>query len=87
PNSSCIKFFGLLSHAQQDFVLNVVTISSSSSSSDENCLGVSLGCSTDQPDLAPCDFDLSGPLKQHLGGKHFTDDDYVDCKVFANWLL
>ncbi|GBM84697.1 hypothetical protein AVEN_93079-1 [Araneus ventricosus] len=42
PNSSCIKFFGLLSHPQQDFVLNVVIISSSSSYG--NRLGISLGC-------------------------------------------
>ncbi|GBO19414.1 hypothetical protein AVEN_202986-1 [Araneus ventricosus] len=29
------------------------------------------------PDLAPSDFHLFGPLKQHLGGKHFEDDDDV----------
>ncbi|GBM24544.1 hypothetical protein AVEN_217123-1 [Araneus ventricosus] len=27
------------------------------------------------PDLAPSDFHLIGPLKQHLGGKHYADDD------------
>ncbi|GBM94083.1 hypothetical protein AVEN_135185-1 [Araneus ventricosus] len=29
------------------------------------------------PDLAPSEFNLFGPLKQHLGVKHFADDDDV----------
>jgi hypothetical protein len=27
-------------------------------------------------DLAPDDFHLSGPLKNHLGGKYFADDEF-----------
>ncbi|GFO24722.1 histone-lysine N-methyltransferase SETMAR [Plakobranchus ocellatus] len=30
---------------------------------------------TVQPDLAPSDFHLFGPLKRHLGGKKFEDED------------
>ncbi|GBN39667.1 hypothetical protein AVEN_112336-1 [Araneus ventricosus] len=35
----------------------------------------------DQPDLAPSDFHPFGPRKQHLGGKHFADDDDVQHEV------
>ncbi|GBO12423.1 hypothetical protein AVEN_219120-1 [Araneus ventricosus] len=50
PNSSCKKFFGLLSHTQKDFVLNVVIICKSVclhdvvlvDQTDENRLGLSL---------------------------------------------
>ncbi|GBO02511.1 hypothetical protein AVEN_83235-1 [Araneus ventricosus] len=37
------------------------------------------------PDLAPCDFHLFGPLKQHLGGKHCGDDDDVQHEVLL-WM-
>jgi histone-lysine N-methyltransferase SETMAR len=33
------------------------------------------------PDLAPSDFHLFGPLKNHLGGRRFTDDD-VETEAF-----
>jgi hypothetical protein len=35
--------------------------------------------------LAPSDFHLFGPLKNHLGGKHFADDKEVETKV-RKWL-
>ncbi|BFZ13360.1 hypothetical protein BsWGS_16399 [Bradybaena similaris] len=37
------------------------------------------------PDLAPSDFHLFGPLKTHLGGKHFATDAEVECEV-KMWL-
>jgi hypothetical protein len=30
------------------------------------------------PDLAPSDFHLFGPLKHHLSGERFPDDDAVE---------
>jgi histone-lysine N-methyltransferase SETMAR len=36
-------------------------------------------------DLAPSDFHLFGPLKNHLGGKHFADDEKVETEV-RKWL-
>jgi hypothetical protein len=36
-------------------------------------------------DLAPSDFHLFGPLKNHLGGRHFTDDEEVGTEV-QKWL-
>ncbi|GBM57040.1 hypothetical protein AVEN_51530-1 [Araneus ventricosus] len=47
----------------------------SSSSLDENRLGLSLGCEVDAVALTNQTFHLFVPLKQHLGGKHFADDD------------
>ncbi|GBM23457.1 hypothetical protein AVEN_181573-1 [Araneus ventricosus] len=87
PNSSCIKFFALLSHQQYDFVLNVVIISSSSPSSDEYRLGLSLGCKVDavalKTRLSPKRF--SSVLKQQLGGKYFADVDDVQHEVLL-WM-
>jgi histone-lysine N-methyltransferase SETMAR len=37
------------------------------------------------PDLAPSDFHLFGPLKNHLGGRHFEDDNAVIQEV-TRWL-
>jgi histone-lysine N-methyltransferase SETMAR len=37
------------------------------------------------PDLAPSDFNLFGPLKDHLGGNRFTDDEEVETEV-QKWL-
>ncbi|GBM93649.1 hypothetical protein AVEN_210273-1 [Araneus ventricosus] len=52
----------------------------------DQTLGAKCGCcSTDQPDLAPSEFHLFGLLKQHLGGKHFADDDYVHHEVLP-WM-
>jgi hypothetical protein len=31
--------------------------------------------------LAPSDFHLFGPLKNHLGGKRFADDEEVETKL------
>ncbi|GBM23005.1 hypothetical protein AVEN_172347-1 [Araneus ventricosus] len=42
-------------------------------------------CSTDQRDLAPSYLHLFGPLKQHLGGKHFGDDDDVQHEILL-WM-
>ncbi|GBO06372.1 hypothetical protein AVEN_63646-1 [Araneus ventricosus] len=39
----------------------------------------------DQPDIAPSDFQLSSPLKQHHGGKHFADDDDVRHEILL-WM-
>jgi hypothetical protein len=36
-------------------------------------------------DLAPSDFQLFGPLQNHLGGKRFADDEEVERKV-QMWL-
>jgi hypothetical protein len=35
--------------------------------------------------LAPSDFHLFGPLKNHLGGKRFADDEKVKIEV-RKWL-
>jgi hypothetical protein len=35
--------------------------------------------------LDPSDFHLFGPLKNHLGGKHFADDEKVELEV-RKWL-
>jgi len=35
------------------------------------------------PDLAPRDFHVFGPLKQHISGEHFPDDDAVERAVCA----
>ncbi|GBO08828.1 hypothetical protein AVEN_237620-1, partial [Araneus ventricosus] len=56
-----------------DCVLNVVIIISSSSY--ENRFGLSLGYKVDAVALTNQTFHLFGPLKQHLGVKHFADDD------------
>jgi histone-lysine N-methyltransferase SETMAR len=37
------------------------------------------------PDLAPSDFHLFGPLKNHLGGTRFADDEAVQREV-RMWL-
>jgi histone-lysine N-methyltransferase SETMAR len=37
------------------------------------------------PDMAPSDFHLFGPLKDHLGGKCFADDEDVQTEV-QKWL-
>jgi histone-lysine N-methyltransferase SETMAR len=37
------------------------------------------------PDLAPSDFPLSGPLKNHLGGTRFADDEEVETEM-RKWL-
>ncbi|GBO06011.1 hypothetical protein AVEN_1021-1 [Araneus ventricosus] len=37
------------------------------------------------PDLTPSDFHLFGPRKQHLGGKHFADDDGIQHEVLL-WM-
>ncbi|GBM33910.1 hypothetical protein AVEN_74648-1 [Araneus ventricosus] len=66
-------------------MLNVVIISSSLSSSDKNPLGLCLGCKVDAVSLTNQTFHLFGPLKQHLGGKHFADDDDVQLEVLL-WM-
>ncbi|GBM41140.1 hypothetical protein AVEN_21086-1 [Araneus ventricosus] len=33
------------------------------------------------PDLAPCDFHVFGKLKEHLGGRQFSNDDQVQTAV------
>ena len=38
---------------------------------------------TYSPDLASSDFHLFGPLKQHLSGERFPDDDAVERAVCA----
>jgi histone-lysine N-methyltransferase SETMAR len=37
------------------------------------------------PDLAPSDFHLFGPQKNHLGGKSFADDKEAETEV-QKWL-
>ena len=39
------------------------------------------------PDLAPSDYHLFGPLKQHLGGKMFHNNEEVikDVQVWLDW--
>jgi histone-lysine N-methyltransferase SETMAR len=37
------------------------------------------------PDLSPSDFHLFGSLKNHLGGKRFSDDEEVETEV-RKWL-
>ncbi|GBL75802.1 hypothetical protein AVEN_155085-1 [Araneus ventricosus] len=52
---------------------------------DENRLGLSLSCKVDAVALINQTFHLFGPLKQHLGGKHFADDDGVQHEVLL-WM-
>jgi histone-lysine N-methyltransferase SETMAR len=33
------------------------------------------------PNLVPSDFHMFGPLKNHLGGKRFADDEEIETKV------
>ena len=35
--------------------------------------------------MAPSDFNLCGPMKEHLWGQKFTDDDKV-MEVVQSWL-
>ncbi|GBL92695.1 hypothetical protein AVEN_119091-1 [Araneus ventricosus] len=65
--------------------IRVQVIKSSSSSSDENRLGLSLGCKVDAVALTNQTFHLFGPLKQYLGGKLFADDDDVQHEVLL-WM-
>ncbi|GBM09959.1 hypothetical protein AVEN_86834-1 [Araneus ventricosus] len=51
----------------------------------ENRLGLNLGCKVDAVALTNQTFHLLGPLKQHLGGKHFADDDDVQHEVLL-WM-
>ncbi|GBN09756.1 hypothetical protein AVEN_58656-1 [Araneus ventricosus] len=44
---------------------------------DENLLGLFLGCNVNAVALTNETFHLFGQLKQHLGGKHFAVDDDV----------
>jgi len=39
------------------------------------------------PDLAPSDYQLFGPLKEHLGGKRFRNNDEViqDVQEWLRW--
>ncbi|GBL66719.1 hypothetical protein AVEN_138150-1 [Araneus ventricosus] len=37
------------------------------------------------PDLAPSDFHLFGPLKRHIGGKHFADDEDIQHELLL-WM-
>jgi histone-lysine N-methyltransferase SETMAR len=39
------------------------------------------------PDLSPSDFHLHGPLKHHLSGERFPDDDAVERAVQWFFLL
>ncbi|GBM86122.1 hypothetical protein AVEN_113225-1 [Araneus ventricosus] len=52
---------------------------------DENRLGLSLGCKVDAVALTNQTFRLFGPLKEHLRGKHFADDDHVQHEVLL-WM-
>jgi hypothetical protein len=37
------------------------------------------------PDMAPSDFQLFGPLKKHLGGKCFIDDEELKRRCGSGW--
>ncbi|GBN36125.1 hypothetical protein AVEN_151840-1 [Araneus ventricosus] len=89
PNSSCIKFFGLLTHPlrverrchlQSVYLQDVISVDQTDEKS---------GCATAsnlQPRLSRNQtYHLFGPLKQHLGGKHFADDDDVQLE-FLLWM-
>ncbi|GBN79908.1 hypothetical protein AVEN_246395-1 [Araneus ventricosus] len=52
---------------------------------NENSLGLCLGCTVDAVALTNQTFNLFGPLKQHLGGKHFAGDDDVQHEVLL-WM-
>ncbi|GBO29496.1 hypothetical protein AVEN_86592-1, partial [Araneus ventricosus] len=47
--------------------------------------GLSLGRKVDAVALNNQTFHLFGPLKQHLGGKHFADDDDIQHEVLL-WI-
>ncbi|GBL74376.1 hypothetical protein AVEN_235344-1 [Araneus ventricosus] len=51
----------------------------------ENRLGISLGCKVDAVALTNQTFHLFGPLKQHLGGKNFADEDDFQNEVLL-WM-
>ncbi|GBN95211.1 hypothetical protein AVEN_234144-1, partial [Araneus ventricosus] len=52
---------------------------------DENRLGLSLGCRVYAVALTNQTFHLFNPLKQHLGGKHFADYDNLQHEVLL-WM-
>ncbi|GBM99070.1 hypothetical protein AVEN_128580-1, partial [Araneus ventricosus] len=52
---------------------------------DENRLGLSLGCKLNAVALTDQTFHLFGPIKQHLGDKHFADDGDVQYEVLL-WM-
>ncbi|GBM62306.1 hypothetical protein AVEN_239436-1 [Araneus ventricosus] len=51
----------------------------------ENHLGLCLDCKVDAVALTNQTFHLFGPLKHHLGGKHFADDDDAKHEVLL-WM-
>ncbi|GBM75560.1 hypothetical protein AVEN_88373-1 [Araneus ventricosus] len=68
-------------HLQSACLLHVVLVDQT----DENRLVLSLGFKVDAVALTNQTFHLFGPLKQHLGGKHFADDDDVQQEVLL-WM-
>ncbi|GBM50771.1 hypothetical protein AVEN_35667-1 [Araneus ventricosus] len=71
-----------LRHHLQSVCIQVVA---SVNQTDEINFGLSLGCKVDAVALSNQTFHLFGPLKQHLGGKHFADDDDVQHEVLL-WM-
>ncbi|GBM73329.1 hypothetical protein AVEN_258873-1 [Araneus ventricosus] len=68
-------------HLQSVCLQDVVLVNQT----DENRLGPSMGCKVDAVALTNQTFHLFGPLKQHLGGKHFADDDDVQHELLL-WM-
>ncbi|GBN90871.1 hypothetical protein AVEN_270661-1 [Araneus ventricosus] len=80
--SSTVGFRVQRRHDLQSVCLqNVVLVDQT----DGDSLGLSLGCKVDSVALTNQSFHLFGPLKQHLGGKHFVDDDDVQHEVLL-WM-
>ncbi|GBN27267.1 hypothetical protein AVEN_64245-1 [Araneus ventricosus] len=68
-------------HLQGSYLQNVVLVNQT----DENRSELSLGCKVDAVALTSQTFYLFSPLKQHLAGKHFSDDDGVQHEVLL-WM-
>ncbi|GBN59125.1 hypothetical protein AVEN_102028-1 [Araneus ventricosus] len=68
-------------HLQSVWLQDVVLVDRT----DKNRLGLNLGCKVDDVALTNQNFHLFGPLKQHLGAKHFVDDDDVQHEVLL-WM-
>ncbi|GBN55262.1 hypothetical protein AVEN_184273-1, partial [Araneus ventricosus] len=66
-----------LHHLQSVCLQDVVLVDQT----DENRLELSLDCKVDAVSMTNQTFHLFCPLKQHLGGKHFADDEDVQHEV------
>ncbi|GBM10519.1 hypothetical protein AVEN_109316-1 [Araneus ventricosus] len=73
--------FELRPHLQSFCFQDIVLVDET----DKNSLGLNMGYKVYAEALTNQTFYLFGPLKQHLGGKHFSDDNDVQSEVLL-WM-